>query len=338
LVGIRRQRPGLPCPGAGIGEHDDHVDDQVGDQHGERDHQEDPLHERVVVRGDRVEQQQPDARVGEDDLHDQGARDHEADRQAEPLQLGQQGVASRVGEDDAPVGQALGLGRDHVVLADRGDHDVAHLQHPPGDRGEHDGERRQQRVVEGAADEVPVPARDQPVVVSLAGREDMRLDGEQLDQDQREEEVRDGLQEHQAGQHAVERAAVPPAGHDAERGPHQEGDDGRGADQDDGPRERLDQERGDRRRVLGYVGAEVEVEDVVQVRHVLTPDRARMSHPQQRLDGLVGRGLQVGELRHHALHGVARHRPRDEEVDGQRHPRGDEVEHQAAEYERHGGS
>src|SRR5262249_4885813 len=161
-----------------------------------------------------------------------------------------------------------------------------------------------------------------PVVVPLAGREDVPLDREQLDQYEREEEVRDRLQEHQAGQHAVERAAVSPARIDAEQGPDQEGDDRRHADQGDGPRQGRDQQRRDRWRVLRYVGAEVEVEYLIQVRHVLTPERARMPHPEQRLERLVGRGLQVRELRHYALYGVTRHGPRDEEVDGQRHPGG----------------
>ncbi len=111
--------------------------------------------------------------VGEDDLHDDGAGDDEAEREAEPLQLGQERVAGRVGEDDPAAGQALGLRGEHVVLADRGDHHVAHLQHPARHRGEDDGEGRQQRVVDRAADELPVPARHQPARVALADREEV---------------------------------------------------------------------------------------------------------------------------------------------------------------------
>ena len=67
--------------------------------------------------------------------------------------------------------------------------------------------------------------------VPLAQREDVGADREQLEQDQREEEVRHRLEEHEPGQDPVEPAPVPPAGHDAQRGAHEEGDERRRAHQ-----------------------------------------------------------------------------------------------------------
>src|ERR1700729_2899693 len=120
----------LPSPHARIERDEQQVHDEVGEQDREGDHEEDPLHEGVVVRADRAEQQQADPRVGEDDLHDERAGDHEAQREAEPLELGQQRVPGGVGENHPAVGEPLGLRGDHEVLPDCRDHHVAHLEHP----------------------------------------------------------------------------------------------------------------------------------------------------------------------------------------------------------------
>jgi len=75
-----------------------------------------------------------------------------------PCSCGRKRVAGRVGVDDPGPGEALGLRGDHVILTDRGDHDVAHLQHPARHRGEHDGEGRQEgRAPPAFADESPAP-------------------------------------------------------------------------------------------------------------------------------------------------------------------------------------
>src|SRR5690606_12441117 len=62
----------------------DEVHEEVRGEHGERDHEERPLHEREVARLDRVEQELAQARVAEHLLHDDRARDHEPERDAEP--------------------------------------------------------------------------------------------------------------------------------------------------------------------------------------------------------------------------------------------------------------
>ncbi len=186
-------------------------------------------------------------------------------------------------------------------------------------------------MVNGAADERRVPAWDQAAGVALTEREDVGPRGEQLDQDQREEEVWDGLEEHQAGQHPVEPAAVPPASDDAKSGANEERDHRGGADQGEGPGNGLAEQRGDRCRVLAHVGAEIEREYVAQVGHVLMPQRTGMANAEQGLQRMIGRRLQVRELRHDGLHRATRHRPGEKEVHGQRDPGGDGVERQAPE-------
>src|SRR4051812_37092974 len=67
--------------GARVEEQVGHVGEQVGDQHRDRDDQEDALHQRVVVGPHGLEELEPDARIREDDLDQQGAADDEAQRQ-----------------------------------------------------------------------------------------------------------------------------------------------------------------------------------------------------------------------------------------------------------------
>src|SRR6266702_16479 len=54
------------------------IGQEVRGQHRERDDQEDALHQRVVLRADRLEQLVSHARIGEHDLHQQRAADDEA--------------------------------------------------------------------------------------------------------------------------------------------------------------------------------------------------------------------------------------------------------------------
>jgi len=184
----------------------------------------------------------------------------------------------------------------------------------------------------------PAPPGYHPAggVESLARREPLVLHGEEVDEHQRDEEVRRGLEEHQHGQRPVQPAAVPPAGQDAEEGTDQEGDHRRGADQDQCPRDRLIQDLGDRGREVGQVRAEVEVEDVGQVGHILRPERpAHLGAADHLAERLVGLGRQVGVLRQDDRDRVTGDRARDEEVECDRHPRRHYVEGEAAEYERH---
>jgi hypothetical protein len=116
-------------------------------------------------------------------------------------------------------------------------------------------------------------------------------------------------------------------------GAEHEGDHRRGADEDQRPRDRLVQDLGDGRGVLVKVHSEVEVDDLVPVVQVLRPERALLQGAADHLlKRLVGGRRQVGILGQDNLSRVARHRARDEEVEGNRHPRRYQVEGQAAEY------
>ena len=187
------------------------------------------------------------------------------------------------------------------------------------------------------ADERPVPSGTHVLgAVPLGRRQPAALQRKEVHQDQRDEEVRRGLQEHQQRQRPVQRAAVPPAGQDAEQRAEQERDHRGGAHQDQRPRDRLVQDLGDRRREVRQVGAEVEVKDVAEVRRVLRPERPVLERSADHLrQRLVGLRRQVWVLRQDGLDRVTRYRARDEEVKCDRHPRRYHVEGQAAEDERH---
>ncbi len=111
--------------------------------------------------------------------------------------------------------------------------------------------------------------------------------------------------------------------------------DSGGANEGDRPGDRLGQQRGNFGRVLGYVGPEVQVDDIVEVVDVLVPQRTGMAHPEHGLERLVGRWLKVRELRHDVFDCVAWHQTRYEEVDGEGHPGGNSVKHQPADDEPH---
>ena len=237
-----------------------------------------------------------------------------------------------------PLGQPLGLRGDHVVLADRRDHDVAHLQHPARHRGQHDGEGRKDARARAALE---MNAQVQPGDVTSplkpwpAGSQWCSMAKKSTSMSARKK-YGAAWKNIRTGQRAVEPAAVPPAGQDAEPGAEREGDHRRGADQDQRPRDRLVQDLGDRRGVVGEVHSEVEVEDIVPVVQVLRPERAlRRRAADHLLKRLIRAGRQVGVLGQDDLGRVTRYRARDEEVEGNRHPRRYQVEGEAAEYERH---
>src|ERR1017187_3452339 len=126
-------------------------------------------------------------------------------------------------------------------------------------------------MVDGTSDERPVPSRYQTAGIALADRKDVVVESEEVEQDQRQEEVGDRLEEHEPWQHAIEPATVSPAGDDSEPGAQKKGDHRRGAHQGESPRDRLTEQSRHFCGVLDDVGAEIEVEDVVEVRGVLVP-------------------------------------------------------------------
>ena len=114
--------------------------------------EEQPLHERVVVVPDGVQQAIPDALVVEDVLDQDRAADHESERHGEASEVRQDRVACPVVDHDRERRQALSPGHPDVVLGERGHHVVPHGEDPSADARDQQGQRRQDRVDQHVAD------------------------------------------------------------------------------------------------------------------------------------------------------------------------------------------
>src|SRR5690606_27602133 len=132
----------------------DDVDQEVRQEHGCRDGEEDALHQRVVETLHGCQQLEADAWVGKHDLGEQSAADDEAEAHAEVGDGGEQCVAGGVAEHDPRGAQPLRLRHGDVVLGCRGDHGVAHAEHPAADGDGHDGEGREHEVGAGVRQEL----------------------------------------------------------------------------------------------------------------------------------------------------------------------------------------
>src|SRR6185295_17196236 len=95
------------------------VDEEIAEDEAHGDQQHDTLHERVVAGEDRVHHQAADAGQREDVLGDDGAADQRAELEPEHGDHRDQGVAQDVTAHHAPLRQALGARRAHVVLGER---------------------------------------------------------------------------------------------------------------------------------------------------------------------------------------------------------------------------
>src|SRR4051794_21645797 len=93
----------------------DDVRDQVDQHHQDREHQRDALDDGEVALQDRVDHQAADPGQGEHLLDHQRAADEVGDVQAEHGDHGDDAVAHRVADDDAPLGDPLGAGGGDVV-------------------------------------------------------------------------------------------------------------------------------------------------------------------------------------------------------------------------------
>src|SRR5580658_7195979 len=184
----------LTClSGPGIDDHRDHVGREHAEHDGNGNEQEYGLHERVIQPLYRGQQQGPEARVVEDVLDDDGAGDDEAERHRESGEVGEDGVPPDVSPHDPPRLQALGARRADVVLGHDRDHVVPHGEDPAADRGEQDGQARQDGVLEYVHDVGPVPAgRVVEEVVRTLLREDAEPDREHVDKDQPDPEIGEG--------------------------------------------------------------------------------------------------------------------------------------------------
>ena len=91
----RRARPsGVPDPR--VEDDVDAVHDEVGEEDGEREHEQQRLHERVVVAERRLLDREPDARIAEDDLDEDEAADGAREERREAGQRREDRVPRRV--------------------------------------------------------------------------------------------------------------------------------------------------------------------------------------------------------------------------------------------------
>ena len=170
-------------------------------------------------------------------------------------------------------------------------------------------------------------------VVALAGGQDVPdVVGEEVQQDQREPEVRHGGEQRRGRDDGVQPGAALPAGQRAEPDAEREADHRRHADQDQRPVDGLADLGADRGRELADRQAQPQVHQAVQVLPVLVEDVAGAEAEQRGQDlGLARR--RRARLRHPAdqrLDRVAGDELRQQEVDGERRPGGDAVEPELA--------
>lgn len=202
----------------------------------------------------------------------------------------------------------------------------------PHDRAEDDRHAGQDRVVEGAGDERPVEGRDERVVVAAGVGEQRPLLGEHGDGDEAQPEVRDGGDEGGDGQQPVQPGAALPAAVDADAGAEDEADERGRADQGQRPGQGLADDLADRGGEEGEGEAEVAVEEVGPVVGVLLPQRLLLVEAEEGLERVDGLGVELPLVAaEEGLYRVAGHEPGDEEVDGDRGPRGDGIEREALE-------
>src|SRR5689334_4217472 len=262
------------------------VYDQVDHDVHDRDDEDGALQDGVVLVENRAVDLLPDAGEGEHGLGQDRTREQQAQLQADRGDHRQHRVAQHVPPPDHRRGQALGLGRAHVVLVD----DVEHGG--PGDpdddrqRDRAEGDRGQDEVFDRVPGRVVLPGEeaveDEKVGdvggvdadVLAAGRwQPAQLDREDVLEQERQEEHRDRDADERADdRQVVEDPAVPPGGEVAERDPDAHREDQRRDGQLDRARELGPQDLGDRATRLDGV-TEVESGDPLEIAPVLNPDR-----------------------------------------------------------------
>ncbi len=256
----------------GVG-HVDHICQEVGGQHHQGDDHEDPLHQRVVQLPEGVEEMEADPGIVEDDLNQDLAGDHKADRDREVGDDGQERVAGRV-PHHPPGRQTLGRGDQDEVFIHGRDHLVAHRENEAGDRGEDHRRRGQDCVAEDADDVGQVQSwGDRVDVVSEQARKPLEHRPgltEDQDQHQGEEEVRKRLEERGDRHHPLDQRAAAPSHQNSDRRARHEAD-GRGDhEQPQSPRQVREDEAA-HRGVFGPRMAEVAMQKVAPVPDVLVP-------------------------------------------------------------------
>src|SRR5438046_8928577 len=131
-------------------------------------------------------------------------------------------------------------------------------------------------------------------------------------------------------QYRVEKAAAPPRAQHADQGAERERDYRRHSDEPQRPRQALLDDVAHRRRKEGQRCAEIAAERVAQVLEVLLKDALVVVDSERNLERLDRLWAHPSmEADGHCLPGIAGHDPRQDEVDGQGGPDGDDEEFEA---------
>ena len=263
--------------------------------------------------------------IAEDDLGHERAADDGAERQREAGHLRQDGVAVGVLAHElgrrAERLQVVGVLRLELV-----DDQVPHPDRPAAERDEEERQEREEPVADEATGELERPGRLQREVVRAGDGEEAELEGEEVDEDDREPHVRRrgedvgdrerGVVEHlPAGRHRADAVAGDVAEHDR-------GDEERERVGDRGP-----DELAHRGADVGDARAEVAVQEPAPEVDVLPPERLVEAEGLGEVAVQLLRCGRVGlDPADQPVDRVARHQARDRPVDRHRHEEGEQVE------------
>ena len=186
-------------------------------------------------------------------------------------------------------------------------------------------------------EEFAVEAGGQSDVVGVPHGEPAEAHPEQVQRAHGQPEVGERADEDQQGREGgVEDAAAPPGGDDAEQVAEHGRDDERDAAEQQGPADLRADHVGDRGGEAGDGDAEVAGEDALDVGDVLLPEGAVVEAEEfPQLGYLVGLHRALG-LREHPGDRVARHEARENEVQCDGGPEGEQIEPQVAQDQTHG--
>ena len=215
--GPRRSRSLRPHPR--VEPRVEQVGDQVEQDHRGAEHEEQPLEHRKIRPLERVVGGEAEAGPGEDRLHRDRPRQHEAEVDGRERDHRQQGVRDGVAITDQRVPQTLRAREHEVVLAHRVEQGRAHDDRVLAQVCERQRQRRQEHVVRlvselGEPGVARVRVRDPP------GREPAELHREEREQQHPQPELGHRVEAHRDGGDAVVGLrASSPGGGDSEQDP-----------------------------------------------------------------------------------------------------------------------
>ena len=299
----------------GVGDVDQEIDGDV-DARGQKDHR---LNDGIIAREHGIDGEAADAGQVEHAFGDDHARYQQRKTGADHGDDRHRGVAQRMTQQHAALGNALGARGADIILAEHVEHRRAGHARDQRDVDERQRAGRQDESLEVGAEAVIDAA------IALH-RQPAQVDGEDLDQHITDHEHRHREADHRQPHHeAVDPAAVLPRRDDAKRHRDHDGeDDGRHRDRD----RRLDAlaDHLQHRHVRDQRHAEIAVQQLADPGEELGVER--LVQPERGADALqlLRRSIIAGENRG----GIARRQPQQQEHEQRHHAHhGDGGEHAA---------